>query len=167
MISDNAQSHIFAKRSAPRLMAFGQRTLLVVSTGRFAAGVIARSHGRLSARILGDSPISASLPPNSLPVLRKSPIIPPVPPRLDRSLLPIAIDNFPAFSRVCDQQTAADVAQMKDQMVAVDQAARQDPLSSSGRYRRSARWQMRQAKPAMLTEVDMHTAAPKPLPEPK
>jgi hypothetical protein len=26
-------------------MAFGQRTLLVVSTGRFAAGVIARSHG--------------------------------------------------------------------------------------------------------------------------
>jgi hypothetical protein len=86
---------------------------------------------------------------------------------LDRSLLPIAIDNFPAFSRVCDQQTAADVAQMKDQMVAVDQAARQDPLSSSGRYRRSARWQMRQAKPAMLTEVDMHTAAPKPLPEPK
>ncbi len=30
-----------------------------------------------------------------------------------------------------------------------------DPLSSSGRYRRSARWQMRQAKPAMLTEVDI------------
>jgi hypothetical protein len=73
MISDNAQSHIFAERSAPRLMAFGQRTLLVVSTGRFAAGVIARSHGRLSARVLGDSPISASLPPNSLPILRKSP----------------------------------------------------------------------------------------------
>jgi hypothetical protein len=47
---------------------------------------------------------------------------------------------------------------MKDQMVAVDQAAnigvnaRQDPLSLSGR---SARRQMRQAKPAMLTEVDM------------
>jgi hypothetical protein len=33
-----AQSHIFAKRSAPRLMAFGQRALLVVSTGRFVAG---------------------------------------------------------------------------------------------------------------------------------
>ena len=118
-----AQSHIFAKRSAPRLMAFGQTALLVVSTGRFAAGVIARSHGRLSARVLRDSPISASLPPNSLPVLRKSPIIPPAPPRLDRSLLSITIDNFPAFSRVCDQQTAAEVAQMKDQMVAVDQAA--------------------------------------------
>jgi hypothetical protein len=43
--------------------------------------------------------------------------------RLDRSLLSITIDNFPAFSRVCDQQTAAEVAQMKDQMVAVDQAA--------------------------------------------
>ena len=59
-----------AKRSAPRLMAFGERTLLVVSTGRFTAGVIARSHGRLSARVLGDSPISASLPPTSLPVLQ-------------------------------------------------------------------------------------------------
>ncbi len=36
----------------------------------------------------------------------------------------------------------------------------QDPLSSSGRYRRSARWQMRQAKPAMLTvaEVDMRAS---------
>jgi hypothetical protein len=53
-------------------MEFGQRALLVVSTGRFAAGVIARSHGPLSARVLDDSPISASLPPNSLPVLRKS-----------------------------------------------------------------------------------------------
>jgi hypothetical protein len=60
MISDNAQSHIFAKRSAPLLMAFGQRTLLVVSTGRFAAGVIARSHGQLSAQAVGDWPISAS-----------------------------------------------------------------------------------------------------------
>ena len=73
----------------------------------------------------------------------------------------MTIDNFPAFSRVCDQQTAADVAQMKDQMVAVDQAARQDPLSSSGRYRQSARWQMRQAKPAMLTEVDMRASMSK------
>ncbi len=43
---------------------------VVVSTGRFTAGVIARSHGRLSARVLGDSPISASLPPTFLPVLQ-------------------------------------------------------------------------------------------------
>jgi hypothetical protein len=41
-------------------MAFGQRALLVVSTGRFAAGVIARSHGQLSAQAVGDWPISAS-----------------------------------------------------------------------------------------------------------
>src|SRR5712692_2419434 len=33
------------------------------------------------------------LPSNSLPILRKSPIIPPAPPRLDRSLLSITIDN--------------------------------------------------------------------------
>jgi len=38
---------------------------------------------------------------------------------------------------------------------------RQDPLSSSGRYRRSARRQMRQAKPAMLTEVDMRASMSK------
>jgi hypothetical protein len=56
---------------------------------------------------------------------------------------------------------------MKDQMVAVDQAAnigvnaRQDPLSLSSRYRRSARRQMRQAKPAMLTEVDMRASMSK------
>jgi hypothetical protein len=80
MISDNAQSHIFAKRSAPRLMAFRPKD-------------------------------------------------PPAPPRLDRSWLSIAIDNFPAFSRVRDQQTAAEVAQMKDQMVAVDQAEYRDPVS--------------------------------------
>ena len=58
-------------------------------------------------------------------------------------------------------------------MVAVDQAAnigiqfqgernaRQDPPSSSGRYRRSAHRQMQQAKPAMLTEVDMRASMSK------
>jgi hypothetical protein len=61
---------------------------------------------------------------------------------LDRSLLSIAIDNFLAFSR--DQQTAAEVAQMKDKMVASTRPpisgsnfrvnARQDPLSSSDQY---------------------------------
>ena len=62
---------------------------------------------------------------------------------------------------------------MKGQMVAVDQAAnigiqfqgerkaRQDPPSSSGRYRRSAHRQMQQAKPAMLTEVDMRASMSK------
>jgi hypothetical protein len=45
-------------------------------------------------------------------------------------------------------------------MVAVDQAANIGiQLSSSGRYRRNARWQMRQAKPAMLTEVDIRASA--------
>jgi hypothetical protein len=77
---------------------------------------------------------------------------------LDRSLLSIAIDNFLAFSR--DQQTAADVAQMKGQMVAVDQTANigiqfqgerpSGPAFIIWSIPRSARWQMRQAKPAML-----------------
>jgi hypothetical protein len=83
-------------------------------------GTLSLLTSRLSARVLGDSPISASLPP-SLPMLRKSPVVSPAPPRLDRSLLSMPIDNFfPAFSPVCDQQTAAGVA---GQMVAVDQAA--------------------------------------------
>jgi hypothetical protein len=61
---------------------------------------------------------------------------------------------------------------MKDQMVAVDQAANigiqfqgkrpsGPALSSSGRYQRSARRRMRQAKPAMLTEVDMRASMSK------
>jgi hypothetical protein len=42
---------------------------------------------RTSARVLGDSPISAYFPPNYLLILMKSTIIPPAPPRLDRSFV--------------------------------------------------------------------------------
>jgi hypothetical protein len=56
-----------------------------------------------------------------------------------------------------------------DQIVAVDQAANigiqfqverlsGPALSSSGRYRRSARRRMRQAKPAILTQVGMRAS---------